>query len=183
MPKLEPKTIATARLVLRPFTPADAPAVQRLAGDPEIARWTFIPHPYDDGIAEAWIDSHPEGLRRGSDQCFAITLAEDRALVGAVSLMNIDHAHGRAELGYWIAREHWGRGFAVEAGRAVLEYAFAELDLHRVHAWHFAGNERSGAVMRRLGMEAEGRLRDHFFRDGRRHDAVLYGIVNPRHRP
>lgn len=90
----------TSRLTLRPFARADAPVVQRLAGAREIASTTLnIPQPYEDGAAEAWIDTHPARLADGTAVTFAIVLRESDELIGATSLM-IDPAHRRAELGF-----------------------------------------------------------------------------------
>jgi len=69
-------SLRTRRLVLRAFTLADAPLVQRLAGDRDLASITAnIPHPYEDGMAEAWIATHQERFKQGAAVIFAITLA------------------------------------------------------------------------------------------------------------
>ena len=113
--------ISTPRLVLRRFTREDAPAVQRLAGAPEVALNTLlIPHPYPDGEAERWISTHDEAFQRG-DMTFAITMAEDQGLVGAIGLHSKPD-HDRAEIGYWIGLPFWGKGFATEAASAVLRH-------------------------------------------------------------
>lgn len=182
MPAIVPRILETRSLRLRQFTLGDAPVVQRLADDPEIARWTFIPHPYEDGIAEDWISSHAKELDQGTGVTFAVTLKPDLQLVGAIALMKVNAQHRNAELGYWVAREHQGNGYATEAGRAALDFGFKDMDLHRIHCFHFAGNNRSGRVMRKLGMTVEGRMKDYILRNGRYLDAVLYGIINPAHR-
>lgn len=163
----------TERLVLRPFTLADAPAVQRFAGAREVALNTLlIPYPYPDGAAEAWI-SKP---RDPHDINFAITLRESGELVGAIGLV-VGREHDRAEIGYWIAVEHWNRGYATEAARAVIRYGFEELNLNRIFAVHFARNAGSGRVMRKLGMRHEGSLREHLVKWGERIDVEVYGIL------
>lgn len=163
----------TERLLLRPFTLADAPAVQRLAGAREIALNTLlIPYPYPEGAAEAWI-SKP---RDPHDINFAITLRESGELVGAIGLV-VGREHDRAEIGYWIAVEHWNRGYATEAARAVIRYGFEELNLNRIFAVHFARNAGSGRVMQKLGMRHEGSLREHLVKWGERIDVEVYGIL------
>lgn len=82
--KIRP-TLQTSRLILRPFTLADAPEVQRLAGAEEIAATTLnIPHPYEDGMAEQWIASHPQAFEEGKLVVFAMERKSDGALVGAI---------------------------------------------------------------------------------------------------
>ena len=85
--KLRP-TLRTDRLVLRPFALSDASEVQRLAGDEAVASTTSnVPHPYEDGMAEAWIGTHQGRFEKGELVNFAITLAEDGLLVGAIGLI------------------------------------------------------------------------------------------------
>ncbi|HEX5725958.1 MAG TPA: GNAT family N-acetyltransferase, partial [Longimicrobiaceae bacterium] len=149
----------TERLVLRPFTPDDAPDVHRLVAEREIAATTLnIPHPYLDGMAAEWISRHPGDFERGEGAVFAVTLRDGGELAGAVGF-TVARVHRQAELGYWIGRPYWGRGYATEAARAALRWAFAALDLHRVVAHHMTRNPASGAVLRKLGMRHEGTLR------------------------
>ena len=172
-----PPVLSTARLRLRPFAGADAAAVRRLAGEFAVADTTLsIPHPYDAGVAEAWVASHPAAYADGRLAVFAITDRTTGELVGAIGL-DLRREHGRAELGYWIGRPFWGRGLATEAARAVLEFGFRTLDLHRIHACHFARNPASGRVLAKIGMHAEGTARAHVMRWGRYEDLVQYGIL------
>ena len=175
--------LTTDRLRLRPFRITDADAVASLAGDEEVARNTLnIPHPYDRRHAEEWIASHRSQLEQRDSVTYAVTLMEDGALVGAVGLI-LDPANDSAELGYWIGREHWGRGFATEAARAVVEWAFETLDLHRIHASHFPRNPASGRVLEKLGMRREGRLREHVKKWGEYLDLVRFGILREELKP
>ena len=167
----------TERLRLRPFLVTDAEAVSLLAGDEEVARNTLnIPHPYDRRHAEEWIASHRDQFQRRESVTYAITDPVDDGLIGAVGLI-LDTVNDSAELGYWIGRDHWGQGFATEAARAVLEWAFDALDLHRIHASHFPRNPASGRVLEKLGMRHEGRLRQHVKKWGEYLDLERYGIL------
>ena len=175
-PPSGPPTLRTARLVLRPFTAADAPAIQKYAGAPEVASTTTnIPHPYPDGGAEEWIATHAEGWKQGRQLTLAIT-SEAAGLVGAVGLM-IEPDHHRAELGYWVGVPFWGRGYATEAAEALLAYAFDNLDLHRVEASFFSRNPASGRVMEKIGMRKEGVRRECVRKDGVFEDLVIYALL------
>lgn len=170
-------TIPTTRLLLRPFQRDDAPAVQRLAGEREIAATTMnVPHPYEDGVAEAWIATHPDLWERGIGMVCAIQRREPAELVGAVGLM-IELEQRRAELGYWVGKPWWGNGYATEAARALVGHAFERLGLARVFARHFASNPASGRVMQKIGMRHEGVLRRHIIKWGRFEDLVVYGVL------
>lgn len=171
-------TRETDRLVLRPFTIADARTVQLLAGQKEVAATTLaIPHPYEDGDAESWIATHQEQFQNGTGVTFAITLKSDRSLIGAISLMSIHTYYSRAELGYWIGVPYWNNGFCTEAAREMLRYAFTVLGLNRIYCTHFSGNPASGRVMSNIGMTHEGRLRQHVKKWDVSTDLETYGIL------
>lgn len=173
----EPPTLTTARLVLRPYVAEDAPAVHAFVADRELASTTAaIPHPYPEGAAEAWIASHAPRHAAGEAVVLAIALRETGELAGSVEIRLVP-VHRRAELGYWIGRPHWGRGYATEAADALLRWAFDTLDLHRVHAAHLARNPASGRVLQKLGMRREGRLRSHFDKWGVMEDLDVYGLL------
>jgi RimJ/RimL family protein N-acetyltransferase len=170
-------SVETERLVLRPFELSDAPRVKLLAGDRDIAATTLnVPHPYEDGMAEKWIGSHQERFDKEEEVVFAITLKAGGELIGAIGLI-LKRDHEKAELGYWIGKPYWGRGYCTEAARAVLRYAFTDLRLNRVHAYQFRHNPASGRVMQKLGMRHEGRLRQHVKKWGQFVDNELYSIL------
>jgi RimJ/RimL family protein N-acetyltransferase len=170
-------TLETPRLILRPFEVADARDVQRLAGDRAIADMTLnIPHPYEDGMAEQWISTHQPKFEAGELASFAVVLRATGELVGAIGLV-ISRRFDRAELGYWVGRPYWNRGYCTEAGRALLEYGFTELSLNRIHASHLSRNPASGRVMEKLGITREGLLRQHAKKWDKYEDLVVYGLV------
>ena len=170
-------TIETERLILRPFTPSDAPVVQRLAGDRAIAATTLnIPHPYEDGMAEEWISTHKAGFEKEILVNFAIVLKNSKELVGAIGL-TLEKGHARAELGYWIGKPYWNQGYASEAGKSVVKYGFETLDLNRIHAFHFKRNTPSGKVLRNIGMSHEGCRRKHVRKWDAYEDVEMYGVL------
>jgi ribosomal-protein-alanine N-acetyltransferase len=170
-------TLTTARLILRPFAHEDAGEVTRLVSDRRIADTTInIPHPYDQSIAEAWIGMHAGVAERDEGLTLAVTEKASGALVGAVGLA-IARPQGRAELGYWVGVDYWGRGYATEAARAMLDYAFGPLDLRRVVAHCLTRNPGSWRVMEKIGMQREGRLREHVVKWDVPEDIWLYGIL------
>jgi RimJ/RimL family protein N-acetyltransferase len=170
-------TITTDRLVLRPFTADDAPRVQQLAGDRAVASTTLlIPHPYPDGAAEEWIATHVPAFEMGQSLNLAVTSREDGSLIGAIGL-NINKDHSRAEIGYWIGRPYWSRGYATEAVAAVVAFAFDTLSLNRIFAHHFTRNPASGRVLEKVGMTFEGISREHFRKWETFEDIRHYGML------
>ncbi len=170
-------TLHTARLTLRPFEPADAPRVKELAGDRAIADTTGrIAHPYEDGMAERWIATQQPEFEAGTSTNFAATLRESGELIGSIGLV-LHSAHRRAELGYWFGKPYWGRGYATEAGQAVVRHGFADLGLARIVAHHFQRNPASGRILQKLGMKTEGVFRRHFLKWDTLEDVVCHGIL------
>lgn len=166
-------TLKTARLTLRPFEDRDAADVQRLAGEYEIALNTLtVPHPYPDGAAERWIDFQREELEKGALHNFAI---DDGQLAGSMGLMM--KGDGIAEIGYWIGKPFWGRGYASEAAAELIRYGFEECGLHRIFAGYFSRNPASGRILEKLGMQYEGTLRHHICKWGEYLDVVYYGLL------
>lgn len=171
--------LETERIVLRPYTLADAPSVQRMCGDQAIAATTLaIPHPYPDGAAEQWISTHAESFRQGTEVTLAITLKPDGPVIGSVGL-SVNKDNQRGELGYMVAREYWNRGCCTEAVRAVMGYGFSVLGLSRIQAMHFPRNPASGRVMQKLGMTGEGLLRRYVCNRGVFEDLLMYSILRP----
>jgi [ribosomal protein S5]-alanine N-acetyltransferase len=172
----EQPTIKTRNLTLRPFNLSDATDVQRLAGDKDIASTTLnIPHPYEDGMAEQWISTHKDIFEKGKGVIFAIVDNQDR-LIGTIGLC-FELAHERAELGYWIGKPYWNKGYCTEAAQAIIKYGFEELGFNRINASHITRNPASGIVMQKIGMKHEGTLREHIKKWGLFEDIEDYAIL------
>jgi RimJ/RimL family protein N-acetyltransferase len=167
----------TERLVLRPFTLSDSYMVQKLAGNTKIAETTLnIPHPYENGMAEAWIGTHRESFSEGKAVTYAIVNKVTNDLIGAIGLM-INPAHKKAELGYWIGFPYWGMGYCTEASRLLIDYGFNELLLNKIYAKAFVANTGSWTVMEKAGMSYEGTLRQEVIKDGIAYDLKTYAIL------
>jgi [ribosomal protein S5]-alanine N-acetyltransferase len=170
-------TLETKRLILRPFTLQDAPVVHELVSAREIADTTLaIPHPYEQGMAEAWIGSHQKGYDEGNSVHFAITVRESSPLVGSIGLQ-IHPIHSYAEMGYWVGVPYWGNGYCTEAVGAVIKYGFEDKGLNRIYAVHFKRNPASGRVMQKNGMVYEGCLHQHVRKWDGYEDLMQYGIL------
>jgi len=146
---LLPERALAYPVVLRTMELADAPRVQLLAGERAVAETTaLIPHPYPDGAAEEWITIQARDWSMGKEYTYAIEA--DSLLVGVVGLRPA--AAERENLGYWIGRPYWGRGYATAAARAAIALAFSFLDVEQLTASHLTRNPASGRVMEKCGM-------------------------------
>jgi len=141
-------TLSTPRLVLRPSRLEDAPDVARLADDPGVARMTTsIPYPLPPGAAEAFLERMAKAdLAR--EALFALDTVDDE-FIGLLGFHpNDDDA---AEIGYWLGRPYWGRGYMTEAVIAAMAWAGGEWSRRFVVAGHFADNPTSGQVLIKAG--------------------------------
>ena len=141
--------LRSPRLGYRPITGADASRIAHLAGDWDIARMTSrIPHPYSLIDADLWIASI-------EDDEFVRGIELDGELIGAIGYIESDG--GVAEIGYWIGKPWWGRGFATEAARAMVDHCFAAGGFRRLTCGHFIDNPRSARVIAKLGFRRVGK--------------------------
>ena len=125
-----------------------------------------------------------EGYERGDFGGWGVVLKDSGAFVGTCG-MDAGYApeHARAELGYVLSREHWGRGLMPEAVRAVIRFGFGRMGLNRVQARCIAENVASARVMEKTGMAYEGTLRESEFIKGAYRDMKLYSILRCEYRP
>jgi ribosomal-protein-alanine N-acetyltransferase len=174
---MPPPFLETERLFLRGFEPGDAPALARNCNDMNVVRWTSShPFPYELKHAEEFIANREREYLENKAVVFGAFLKGSGDLVGGVGFHNLG-TNERGELGYLVARAHWGHGYATEfAGRAV-RHAFEDMKLVRVHAGVFSGNDASVRVLTKLGFKAEGVQRKHICRFGTWHDLILFGML------
>lgn len=150
------KVMRTPRLLLRDLTPRDARRIAMLASDWDIARMTGrIPHPYSEELAFQWLTDLADGE-------FVQGIVHNGDLVGLCGFMPEGNA---AEIGYWIGKPWWGRGFATEAVGALINYCFTECGFERLTCGHFVDNPASARVIAKLGFQFTGR--DHVWCEAR----------------
>ncbi len=152
-----PSVIETERLILRPPTLADAPAIyEAYAQDPEVTRY-LIWRPHKSlAETEGFLRELLARRQTGADFTWVITRREDARLIGMIKPHPADY---RVGLGYVLARAYWGQGYMTEAVRAVMEWALAQPNVFRVWAVCDVDNLASARVMEKAGMEREGVLR------------------------
>ncbi|GAB3437007.1 GNAT family N-acetyltransferase [Massilia solisilvae] len=177
MPNLTPTVLSTARLRLRWMIEADAPAHFAVFSDPEVTRfWSSGPWTDMQQAVDA-IGRELAAYRDGSAVRFAVELADQPGLIGTVSLHRFVDQSRRCEIGYAFGREHWNKGYAAEAAKAVLDYGFRVLDLNRVEADIDPRNLASARVLERLGFRKEGFLPERWIVQGEPADTLYYGLL------
>lgn len=168
--------LETERLSLRPLEVSDAELLFPILSDPEVMAHWDVPETDDPDAVRIVVESQVATMEDGRALYWTIWTLDDAEFLGACDLSDIDRWHKRAEVGFLLGRDAWGKGYAVEAMRAVVAYA-ASSGFRRLAARTHLGNLRSDAVLKKLGFSEEGLLRGHVERDGERRDCRLFGLL------
>lgn len=169
--------LSLGRFAIRDWQPGDEPSIVHHANNHKI--WINLrdsfPHPYTLHDAQEWIRQQERSQPRTH---FAIVV--NGSATGGIGLRLQEDVYRRsAEIGFWLGEEHWGRGIMTEAVRAVVEYAFKNLDLCRVFAGVFEYNQTSVRVLEKAGFILEARLRKSVTKNGKTIDQLLYATIRP----
>jgi [ribosomal protein S5]-alanine N-acetyltransferase len=158
---------------------ADASAFVEHLREKQIYDQTLnIPYPYTDADAEGWIRLvAKETEQRGQSVNWAVRRG-DGYLIGGIGFHGLEERNRhRAEIGYWLAKSYWNQGIMTDAVKAVTQYGFEKLGLVRVTALVFHFNGGSARVLEKSGYQYEGRLRQHYEKDGNIFDGLLFAAV------
>ena len=147
--------IETDRLILGKLSASDIPKIVEYAGNIKIAQNTLnMPHPYEEKDAIFWINLANESFANKSAYVFGIRLKSTNEFMGGVGI-RLTPRFNHADLGYWLGEPFWNNGYMTEAVKAVLEFGFITLDLHKIFATYLIENPASGKVMYNNGMIKE----------------------------
>ena len=174
-----PPTLQTDRLLLRPITHADVPALYGIFSDPAVVRYWSRPAMHDLMQARRLVSDIRKGYRTGGVLQLGLTLRDTGTLVGTCTLFAFHPSSRRAELGYALAHAHWGQGYMNEALVRLLAYAFDDLGLHRLEADIDPANDASARTLLRLGFVREGLLRERWIVGDTISDSEIYGLLRP----
>lgn len=167
--------LTTERLVLRDLRPSDAEQVLAMRSDPEVMRHVNRPlaHTIDDALE--LIELINSRGAAGESVQWAITIKGNDSVIGLIGFWRIVKEHHYAELGYTIAREHWGMGHATEAIAGTLDYGFGTLGFHRVEAITRPQNTASIRALEKNGFKLEGHLKENIRWNDEYHDSLHFG--------
>lgn len=166
--------IETERLILSELKEEDLPLVTEYLQDKEFAEYTSnIPSPYRKEDAEFWLKLTKEAFESQKGFTFAIRTKYEK-IIGAIGLH--DEGSDKAEMGYWLAKSFWNKGYVTEAAKAMVDFGFNELGCNKIFAIHFPHNPASGKIMQKIGMELEVVLKQHLKKEGKYFDIPMYSI-------
>ena len=160
---------------LRWLTTADVPDLRAIFSDADVVRFMSIPQLTSEAATLKFLAQIHNGFRAGTLYQWGIEL--EQRIVGTCTLADIDRTNQRAEIGFALARELWGRGLILRALPSVFQFAFERLDLRRIEADADPRNAASIRVLERLGFQREGLLRERYIQLGEVQDAMFFGLL------
>ncbi len=176
--------LTTERLILRQFKEKDWQSVHEYASDLEVVRYlSWGPNTEEDTrdfVRRAAV-RHLERPRQNYE--FAVVLKTEDKLIGGCGIGISDATHHKeAWIYYFLNRGYWGRGYATEVVNALLEFGFFKLKLHRIFATCDPENSVSASVLKKVGMQREGCLRQHELIRGEWRDSLVHAILEDEYR-
>lgn len=177
MPLVAPPTLHSGRVSLRLAVESDLPALLEVNSSEEVtallpyARWTSM------ADADAWFERMAAIQSTGAALQFVVVGAAEQRAIGTCLVFRHEEAHGRAEIGYVLGREYWGRGLMHEALQTLIDWAFGTQRLRRLEAEVDVRNAASAGVLRRLGFTREGVLRQRWVNRGAPSDFQMFGLL------
>lgn len=175
LPHITP--LATERVTIRGVQETDLPDLHAVNGDPAVT--VFLP--YETWTAPehgtAWLARMDALAATGTARQFVLEMRTSGTVVGTLLLFRYDEGSARAELGYALARRHWGQGVMREALRAFCGHLFATAGLRRLEAEVNPSNQASNRLLRALGFTLEGTLRKRWVGKGTAYDTHVYGLL------
>jgi ribosomal-protein-alanine N-acetyltransferase len=170
-------TLTGARVELRWLVPSDASALYAVFSDKDVMRYGSRPPFEDESEARELVAAIERAFAEQSLFQWGVARRDDHRVIGTCTLSHVDAPNLRAELGYALGRDHWGKGLMGEALALLLAFAFRELGLRRLEADVDPRNAASIRSLERLGFRREGYLRERWFVAGEVQDALLYGLL------
>ena len=170
-------TITADRIALRPLDEGDVRALFAIFSEPDVMRYWSSPPLEDISEASTLLAHIQDGFRRRALFQWGVARRAGARVLGTWTRFHPDLDNRRAELGYALGREHWGKGYMGEALTVLLNYSFGELNLHRLEADVDPRNASSIRTLERLGFRQEGYLRERWLVGGGIQDSLFYGLL------
>lgn len=170
--------LETKRLLLKTYKIEFAEEVYNVIKQKEIADTMMkIPHPYPRYLVDSWISYLQKSFEQGTAYEFAVFLKKNDRYIGNCGLIKNSTEHKSAEIGYFIDIFEWGKGYATEACKKIIDYSFRDLQLNRVYGRCMVSNRASRRVMEKAGMVFEGCHKQEILKDGVYEDINYFAIL------
>lgn len=170
-------TIDTARLTLRELTPADATVLHEYWSDKAVTEYMVLDAFENIATSRQMLDLLAGLAGKGAGIRWAVVLKAGGRVIGTCGFHNVKDEHSRAEMGYEMGKEYWGRGLMAEALQAILRHGYGAMNFNRIEAFVNVGNARSVRILKRLGFKLDGTLREYEYARGRFVDQHCFSLL------
>jgi ribosomal-protein-alanine N-acetyltransferase len=171
--------LKTDRLLLRQIVASDIQHVFKGLSNPDVIKHYAVSFHTLEATQEQ-MDWYANMIKDDTGRCWAICSADNKIFYGICTLSSWNKQHRKAETGYWLLPDFWGKGIVPEALQAVFNYGFEEMNLHRIMAEVEDDNPASIAVLKKLGFTKEGTFKECKIKDGRYISLYVFSLLNNR---
>jgi [ribosomal protein S5]-alanine N-acetyltransferase len=173
-----PPVLRTPRLLIRALESADIPAIFAYCSNPRVARYTLWDAHTTWEDSRSFVEDYAAfRMRQGVPEPLALIETHTGHVIGTAGAFWVSRQNGTMEIGYALAEAYWGRGYAAEAGRAIVDYVFGHFDCERLQGRVLEGNTASGRVLTKMGFTYEGTLRHSQFHRGQFVDVHIHSLL------
>jgi ribosomal-protein-alanine N-acetyltransferase len=165
------------RLLFRSIVPGDANEIFLIRSNDEVMRFMDVPRHYSIRDTEKLIQSVEESYKKETGINWAIIEKDSQSFIGYAGFIRIYPEHCRAEIGYALKTEFWGKGFMYETINKLIRFGFSEMKFHSIEANVNPLNERSKKVLERVGFKREAYFRENYLFNGQFLDSVIYSVL------
>ncbi|OIK14911.1 GNAT family N-acetyltransferase [Bacillus sp. MUM 13] len=169
--------LETDRLILRQVIDSDKNDMFEYLSDPRVMQYYGMEPFTESKSIQSEIDWYSSIFSEKSGVRWGICLKDDGKMIGSCGFHNRESKHFRAEIGYELHHDYWGKGIAKEALTAILLYGFTELKLMRIQAFIEPANDSSRSLVKKLGFKEEGLLRKYEYTVGKFDDLYIYSLL------
>lgn len=177
MPSFPDVTLQTdGPLTISELVESDAPPLLKAVNDRDLRRWLPLPSPYTEDMAVEWCTSISRDMRE-TGRGFVLGIRRRGELIGSIDAKRVDWRAMTAELSYWTASEHRGRGIMPSAVRRVARWMLTDLGFERIELRIAPANTASARAAEKAGFRREGTARNAGFTDAGRVDLEIFSLI------
>ena len=171
-PELESKRLRFRKIYLN-----DANEIFLIRSNNEVMKYMDVPRHHSINDSERLIETAEESYKKETGINWAIIEKDSNSFIGYIGFIRIFSEHCRAEIGYVLKPEYWGKGYMFETINKIVRFGFKEMNLHSIEANVNPLNERSQKVLERVGFKREAHFRENYLFDGKFLDSVIFSLL------
>jgi [ribosomal protein S5]-alanine N-acetyltransferase len=167
------------KIILKPMNKIDAPRLHELSKDPDLNKYSG---PYNAAISiersQDYIKKCKINIENKKAYCLGIYLKKTKELIGTIGFVDIDEKNSKGEIGFWMGRDYWNKGYMTEAVELMTDFCLKVLKFHRIYAFFHELNKGVEKILEKVGYKREGELKEALKTNERYYNDLIYGITN-----